>query len=98
MWIPNPKKNQGPPYHRHYAIFGWTKEVFSKVVLGFRNSDLTSEGLGETFECESADMCVGKFPLTATGGQAECLACADPEARTPIGVSGIFKRTVMDIH
>ena len=51
---------------------------------------MTSEGLGEMFERDSADMCAGKFPLVSMGGRAEGLACADPEARTPIGVSGNF--------
>ena len=44
---------------------------------------MTSEGLGEMFEGDSADMC-------AMGGRAEVLACADPGGRTPIGVSGNF--------
>ena len=51
---------------------------------------MTSEGLGEMFEGDSADTCGGKFPLTSMGGRAEGLACADPGARTPIGVSGNF--------
>ena len=51
-------------------------------------SDLTSEGLGEMFECESADTSAGKFTLVSMGGRAEGLACADPGARTPIGASG----------
>ena len=50
---------------------------------------MTSEGLGEMFEGDSADMCAGKFPLGSMGGRAEGLACADPGARTPIGSSGI---------
>jgi hypothetical protein len=33
-------------------------------------------------------MCAGKFSLKLMGGWAEGLACADPVARTPIGVSG----------
>ena len=49
---------------------------------------MASEGLGETFEGDSADMCAGKFPLVSMGGRAESLACADPGARTPIGASG----------
>ena len=48
---------------------------------------MTSEGLGEMFEGDSADMFGGKFPLVLMGGQAEGLACADPGARTPIGAS-----------
>ena len=49
---------------------------------------MTSEGLGEMFEGDSADMCAGKFPLVSMGGQAEGLVCADPGARTPISASG----------
>ena len=49
---------------------------------------MTSEGLGEMFEGGSADMCAGKFLLVSMGGRAECLACADPGVRTPIGASG----------
>jgi hypothetical protein len=44
---------------------------------------VTSDGLGEMFEGDSADMCAGKFPLLSMGGRAEGLACADPGARTP---------------
>ena len=29
---------------------------------------MTSEGLGEMFEGDSADMCAGKFPLVSMGG------------------------------
>ena len=51
---------------------------------------MTSEGLGEMFEGDSADMCAGKFPIVSMGGRAEGLACTDPGARTPIGASGNF--------
>ena len=44
---------------------------------------MTSEGLGEMFEDESADTCGAE-------GRAEGLACADPGARTPISMSGNF--------
>jgi hypothetical protein len=50
---------------------------------------MTSEGLGEMFEGDSADMCAGKFLLMLMGGWAEGLTCADPGARTSTGVSGI---------
>ena len=49
---------------------------------------MTSEGLGEMFESDSADTCAGKLTLGSMGGRAEGLACADPGARTPIGASG----------
>ena len=51
---------------------------------------MTSEGLGEMFEGDSADTCSKKIPLVSMGGRAEGLACADLEARTPISVSGII--------
>ena len=62
---------------------------------------MTSEGLGEMFEGDSADTCAEKFPLALMGGRAEGLACADPGARTPIGASGnyflvsLFHQTVL---
>ena len=51
---------------------------------------MTSDGLGVMFEGDSADTCAEKFPLMSMGGRAEGLACIDPGARTPIGVSGNF--------
>ena len=57
---------------------------------------MTSEGLGEMFEGDSADPCAGKFPLTSMEGRAEGLLCADPGARTPIGVSGILLNNLID--
>ena len=51
---------------------------------------MTSEGLGKMFEAEFADTCAEKFPLVSMGGRVEGLACADPEARTPIGASGNY--------
>ena len=50
---------------------------------------MTSEGLGEMFEGDSADTCARKFPIVSMGGRAEGLMCSDPGARTPIGASGI---------
>ena len=49
---------------------------------------MTSEGLGEMFEGDSADKCAGKFLLMSMGGRVEGLECADPGAKTPVGVSG----------
>ena len=51
---------------------------------------MSSEGLGEMFEGDSADMCAGKFSPTSMGGRAEGLAFADPGARTPIGARENF--------
>ena len=49
---------------------------------------MTSEGFGDMFEGDPADMCAGNFPLMSMGGRADGLACTEPGARTPIGVSG----------
>ena len=53
---------------------------------------MTSEGLGEMFEGDSADMGAGKFPQVSMGGRAEGLASADLGARTPINASGNYLR------
>ena len=44
---------------------------------------MTSEGLGEVFEGDSADTCAGKFPLVSNGGRANDQACADGERGPP---------------
>ena len=44
---------------------------------------MTSEGLGEMFEGDSADTCGGKFPLMLMGGRANGPACADGERGPP---------------
>ena len=49
---------------------------------------MTSEGLGDMFEGDSADMFGGIFLLMVMGCRAEGLAYADQEARTPIVESG----------
>ena len=36
---------------------------FQKLSFGFETSDMTSEGLGEMFEGDSANTCGGKFPF-----------------------------------
>ena len=51
---------------------------------------MTSKGLGEMFEGDSADTSARKFLLVSMGGRAEGLACADLGPRTPIGASGNY--------
>jgi hypothetical protein len=46
---------------------------------------MTSEGLGEVFEGDSAETCAGKFPLLSMGGRANGQAWADGE-RGPLSV------------
>ena len=41
---------------------------FQKLSYGSETSDMTSEGLGEMFEGDSADMYAGKFPLMLMRG------------------------------
>jgi hypothetical protein len=59
-------------------------------LLRYKALDMTPEGLGEMFKGDSADTCTGKFSLMSMGGRVEGIACADLEARTPIGMSGHF--------
>ena len=66
---------------------------------------MTSEGLGEVFKGDSADMCAGKFPLVSMGGRANGQACADgergpPSARAELSVlrSGkLLNRKTLDL-
>ena len=56
---------------------------------------MTSEGLGEMFEGDSADTFAGKFPLVSMGGRADRQACADgergpPSARAEIAYINLF--------
>ena len=64
--------------------------AFQKSSRDSETSDMTSDGLGEMFEGDSADPCAGKILLMSMGGRAEGLACADAGARTPIGVGRIL--------
>ena len=51
---------------------------------------MTSEGLGEMFEGDSADTCARKFPLMLMGGRANGPACADGERGPPSALAEIF--------
>jgi hypothetical protein len=44
---------------------------------------MTSEGFGELFKGDSADMCGGKFPLVSMEGRANGKAYADNEQGPP---------------
>ena len=50
---------------------------------------MTSEGLGEMFEGDSADMCVGEIPLGPMGGWGDRQVCADWE-REPLSALAEF--------
>ena len=54
---------------------------------------MTSEGLGEVFKGDFADMCAGKFPLVSMGGRANGQACADGEREPPSARPEIYINT-----
>ena len=64
----------------------------------FKTLDITSEGLGEMFDGDSANTLTGIFPLVSMGGRAEGQACADlvafliPMFKTPEGVVVGFRK------
>ena len=53
---------------------------------------LTSEGLGDMFESDFADMCADIFLLMSMVGQGDGLVCIDSGARTPVSISGNFTK------
>ena len=56
---------------------------------------MTSEGLGEMFEGDSADTCAVKFPLTSMGAERR-VSRAQTGSEDPIGVSGNFNSFSMN--
>ena len=50
---------------------------------------MTSEGLGEMFEGDSADTCARKFLFMLMGGRANGPACADGERGPPLAKAEI---------
>ena len=82
--IPTNNKNFGdPPNPRTMQFLGGKGEYFENLSKGSKTYDMTSEGLGEVFKGDSADMCGGKFPLLLMGGRANDQACADGERGPP---------------
>jgi hypothetical protein len=64
-----------------YSLWNTGNDFCLNLECHAETSDMTSEGLGELFEGDSADTCGVKFPLVSMGGRAKGLACADPGAR-----------------
>ena len=87
-WDSNQKKIRGPPYPRTMTYLGGQGGYFEKLFEGSETSDMTSEGLGEILEGDSADTCGRKFPLVSMGGRADMLSVHRRGARTPIGANG----------
>jgi hypothetical protein len=69
-------------------FLGGKGEYFEKLSKGSKTYDMTSEGLGEVFKGDSADMCTRKFPLD--GGQANGQACAEGERGPPSARAEMF--------
>jgi hypothetical protein len=59
---------------------------------------MTSEGLGEMFEGDSADTCAGKFPLVSIGGRADRQACADGEQVPPSARAEFPLFEILSLH
>ena len=51
---------------------------------------MTSEGLGEMFEGDSADMCTEKFPLTSIGAERRVWRAQNRERGPPSARAEIF--------
>ena len=67
----------------------WPNKIWGQKIVGVKTN------LGSKFVCGLKNVGgrknlgdVGIFPLMPMGGRVEGQACADPGARTPIGVSG----------
>ena len=58
---------------------------------------MTSEGLGEVFKGDSADMCGGKFPLVSMGGRADRQACAEGERGPPSVRAELINQTEVSV-
>ena len=86
MEILTPKKIRRPPWPPGGVFFSSSSS--SKMVLWFQNYgyELSAVGGGVwRWLCRHVRR---KFSLMSMRGRAEGLVCADPGARTPIGVSG----------
>ena len=70
----------------------WVDRFFllQKLSLGSESLDMTSEGLGEMFEGDSADTCAGKFPLVSMGGRVNGQVSEDPNQRERKFSQGVY--------
>ena len=85
MWGFHTLYKPGTPFPVTIAVLGGKGGYFQKLPYGSKILDITSEGLGEMFEVDSADTWARKFPLMTMRGWAEGLSCADPGARLYLG-------------
>jgi hypothetical protein len=83
--ILTPKKIRRPPLSPR-AVLVFLKVIFlklSKVVLGFRTSDMTFEGLGEMLEGDSADIMCQKISTSVDGGPSAGSRVRRPGSEDP---------------
>ena len=71
------------------TLLGGQGGYFQKSSRDSETSDMTSDGLGEMFEGDSADTCAGKFPLMSMGGRAN-VKRAQPVSEDPHRQAEIF--------
>ena len=71
---------------------------FEKLSKGSKTLDMTSEGLGEVLEGDSANMCSGIFPLVLMGGRVNVQACADSEREPPSARAEILRIFFLTEH
>ena len=72
-----------PSFHGRLGyIWAHKGGYFQKLSFGSKSSGITSEGLGEMFEGDSADICAGKFLLMLMGGQVNSQVFTDDERGT----------------
>ena len=77
--------------HGLYSLINRVTTLGTKYLYSFQPRSRNEPGKPRVGKCSGmfTNKNFGKFPLVSMGGRAKGLACADLEARTPIGASGI---------
>ena len=73
-----------PPTPYTMLYLGGQRGYFQKLSKVSETSDMTSEGLGNMFEGDSADTCCGKFQLTLIGGLIRGSRVRRPGSEDPL--------------
>ena len=82
--------NGDPPNPRTIIYLVGQGGYFQKLSYGSETLDMTSEGLGEMFEGDSADTCTGKFPLTSLGSERRVSRAQTRERGPPSALAEFF--------
>ena len=70
---------------------------FEKLSNASKTLDMTSEGLGEVFEGDSADTCPGKFPLMLMGAERRVSAAQTRERGPPSALAELLYLLVVTL-